>query len=48
MYKRQDLADFINAFFAQPPNPAADYDNSGSVDPDDLSTYITEFFAGCP
>jgi len=43
-----DLADFINAFFAQPPNPAADYDNSGSVDPDDLSTYITEFFAGCP
>jgi len=42
-----DLADFINAFFAQPPNPAADYDGSGSVDPDDLSTYITEFFAGC-
>lgn len=42
-----DLADYINAFFAQPPDPAADYDGSGSVDPDDLSTYITDFFTGC-
>ena len=42
-----DLSDYINCFFSQPPCNFADYDRDGIVNPDDLSTYITEFFAGC-
>ena len=42
-----DLADFIGAFFSQPPDAAADYSGDGTVDPDDLADYITAFFAGC-
>ena len=43
-----DLADYITAFFTQPPSPAADFNADGITDPDDLADYITAFFNGCP
>jgi len=42
-----DLADYISAFFSQPPAQAADFNQDGIVDPDDLADYITAFFQGC-
>jgi len=42
-----DLADFINEFFAVAPGPRADFNGDGLTDPDDLADYISEFFAGC-
>jgi len=42
-----DLADFIGAFFSQPPLAGADYNGDGIVDPDDLADYIGAFFNGC-
>lgn len=40
-----DLADFINAFFGQPPDPRTDFNHDGSLDADDLGDYINAFFA---
>lgn len=49
-----DLADFINCFFAETTTPGAcpgltgaDYNADGDANPDDLGDYINEFFAGC-
>jgi len=42
-----DLADYIGAFFTQPPAQSADFNGDGAVDPDDLADYITAFFTGC-
>jgi len=43
-----DLADFISAFFAQPPGDGADFNGDGVADPDDLADFITAYFIGCP
>jgi len=43
-----DLADFIGAFFAQPPAPGSDFNADGTSDPDDLADFIGAFFSGCP
>jgi len=40
-----DLADYIGAFFAQPPDPRADFNGDGTIDPDDLADYIGAFFS---
>lgn len=43
-----DLGDYINCYFAQPPCPDADFNTDGDVNPDDLGDYINSFFApGC-
>ena len=42
-----DLADYISAFFSQPPAQSADFNGDGAVDPDDLADYINAYFAGC-
>jgi len=42
-----DLADYIGAYFAQPPGTGSDFNGDGSVDPDDLADYIGAYFAGC-
>jgi hypothetical protein len=39
-----DLADYISAFFSDPPGAGADFDRSGMVNPDDLADYIAVFF----
>ena len=40
-----DLSDYINAYFSQPPGPGADINGDGEVNPDDLSDYINLYFA---
>ncbi|MGD9690872.1 MAG: hypothetical protein AB7K52_14980 [Phycisphaerales bacterium] len=42
-----DLGDFINCFFTQPPCDGADFNADGNVDPDDLGDFINAFFGGC-
>ena len=42
-----DLADYIGAFFAQPPGAGSDFNGDGTTDPDDLADYIGAFFGGC-
>ena len=42
-----DLADFIGAFFSQPPGAGSDFNNDGATDPDDLADFIGAFFSGC-
>ncbi len=42
-----DLADFIAAYFTQPPATGSDFNGDGATDPDDLADYIGAFFAGC-
>lgn len=39
-----DLADFINIYFAVPPDPRADFDGSGETNADDLAEFINAFF----
>jgi len=41
-----DLADYITAFFFQPPASGSDFNGDGVTDPDDLADFITAFFAG--
>ncbi|MGD9688504.1 MAG: choice-of-anchor J domain-containing protein [Phycisphaerales bacterium] len=43
-----DLGDYINCYFAQPPCGAADFNADGVSNPDDLGDYINAYFAGCP
>ena len=42
-----DLADFIGAYFAEPPSAASDFNADGTVNPDDLADFIGAYFAGC-
>lgn len=42
-----DLADYVAAYFAQPPSALADWNADGNTDPDDLADYIAEYFLGC-
>ena len=42
-----DLADFIGAYFTQPPDPRCDVNGDSFVDPDDLADFIGLFFGGC-
>jgi len=42
-----DLADYIGAFFSQPPGSGSDFNGDGVTDPDDLADFIGVFFAGC-
>lgn len=42
-----DLADYIGAFFSQPPGIGSDFNDDGVTDPDDLADFIGAFFAGC-
>jgi len=42
-----DLADYIGAYFTQPPDQHADFNADGNVDPDDLADYIGAYFSGC-
>jgi len=42
-----DLADYISAFFAEPPLAEADFNVDGVTNPDDLADYIVAFFEGC-
>ena len=42
-----DLADYINAYFSQPPDPAAEFNEDGVINPDDLADYINAYFEGC-
>ena len=39
-----DLSDFINGYFANPPEPGADFNGDQTTNPDDLSDFINEFF----
>jgi len=39
-----DLSDYINCFFNEPPCPGADFNGDGLVNPDDLSDFINAFF----
>ncbi|MGD9691007.1 MAG: hypothetical protein AB7K52_11790 [Phycisphaerales bacterium] len=43
-----DLGDYINCYFSQPPCPMADFNADGNIDPDDLGDFINAYFAGCP
>lgn len=43
-----DLADYINCYFALPPCDRADFNDDTTVDADDLADFINVFFAGCP
>ncbi|MGD9690096.1 MAG: immunoglobulin domain-containing protein [Phycisphaerales bacterium] len=43
-----DLGDFINCYFGEPPCDGADFNNDGNIDPDDLGDFINVYFAGCP
>ncbi|MGD9689517.1 MAG: hypothetical protein AB7K52_07080 [Phycisphaerales bacterium] len=43
-----DLGDFINDYFAQPPCECADFNDVGLIDPDDLGDFINAYFQGCP
>jgi len=43
-----DLADYIGAFFSEPPGAGSDFNGDSLTDPDDLADYIGAFFAGCP
>ncbi|MGD9691009.1 MAG: hypothetical protein AB7K52_11780 [Phycisphaerales bacterium] len=43
-----DLGDYINCYFSQPPCPMADFNADGNVDPDDLGDFINAYFTGCP
>ncbi len=40
-----DLATYIECYFASPPCPQADLNGDHAVDPDDLSDFITAFFS---
>ncbi|MGD9689268.1 MAG: hypothetical protein AB7K52_00035 [Phycisphaerales bacterium] len=40
-----DLGDFINAYFAIPPDPRTDFNHDGSIDADDLGDYINAYFS---
>ena len=42
-----DLADYIAAYFSQPPALGADFNDDNEVNPDDLSDYINAYFNGC-
>ena len=42
-----DLADFIGAYFAAPPEITTDFDNNGQITPDDLADYIAAYFQAC-
>ncbi|MGD9690006.1 MAG: GC-type dockerin domain-anchored protein [Phycisphaerales bacterium] len=42
-----DLGDYINCYFSQPPCPQADFNGDGSTDPDDLGDFINAYFGGC-
>lgn len=42
-----DIADYIGAFFSQPPAAGSDFNGDGFVDPDDLADYLGAYFAGC-
>ena len=42
-----DLADYIGAYFGDPPGTGSDFNQDGLTDPDDLADYIGAFFAGC-
>lgn len=42
-----DLADYINCFFAAPPCTLAEFNGDGDVNADDLGDYINAFFGGC-
>ena len=42
-----DLADYIGAFFAQPPGQGSDFNADAEVNPDDLADFIGAYFAGC-
>ncbi|MGD9690163.1 MAG: hypothetical protein AB7K52_10970 [Phycisphaerales bacterium] len=42
-----DLGDYINCYFGDPPCGQADFNNDGNVDPDDLGDFINTYFAGC-
>jgi len=42
-----DLADYISAFFSQPPGAGSDFNGDGNTDPDDLADYISAYFTGC-
>lgn len=39
-----DLGDYINCYFSEPPCPQADYNFDTNIDPDDLGDYINEYF----
>ena len=45
-----DLADYINCYFSQPPCPLADFNTDAAINPDDLADYINAYFgsSGCP
>lgn len=42
-----DLADYINCFFAVPTCPQGEFNGDGDLNADDLADYINAFFAGC-
>jgi len=42
-----DLADYIAAYFSDPPGAGTDLNGDGVTDPDDLADYIASYFAGC-
>lgn len=42
-----DLAEFVNCYFAEPACAGADFDADGTSNADDLADYINVFFAGC-
>ncbi|MGD9690422.1 MAG: hypothetical protein AB7K52_11845 [Phycisphaerales bacterium] len=42
-----DLGDYINCFFSNPPCADADYNSDGNIDPDDLGDFINAFFTPC-
>jgi len=42
-----DLADYIGAYFANPPGSSSDFNADGETNPDDLADYIGAFFNGC-
>ncbi|MGD9689769.1 MAG: hypothetical protein AB7K52_08970 [Phycisphaerales bacterium] len=42
-----DLGDYINCYFSNPPCLQADFNRDGSVDPDDLGDFINTYFSPC-
>lgn len=42
-----DLADFINCYFAAPSCDQSDFNADGDTNPDDLGDFINAFFGGC-
>lgn len=42
-----DLADYINCYFALPPCSGVDFNHDGDANADDLADFINAYFAGC-